>query len=99
MTTKFSFNVCDLINDKSSNMMFKLVLGIEQYVRGLINKCPIGKGAKIIIPDQTLPIVARNGQGPVIPSGYYRFAFVFRTTKPNVTLGTMTVELQFRGSW
>jgi hypothetical protein len=73
--------------------MLQLFLHAEKYLRGLIDKCPIEAGMKIVVPDQTLPSVPRKGQGPDIPSGYYRFLFEFRATQPNVTLGNL------RGLW
>jgi hypothetical protein len=99
MSVKLSFNVCDLINDASSNVVFQMVLGLERVVRGLINKCPIEKGTLVIVPDQTLASVPRTSQAPLIPSGYYKFTFDFRTTEPNGMLGTMVVEINYRGFW
>jgi hypothetical protein len=99
MALKFSFNVCELVKDESPNIMFKLLLGVEQFIRNLISQCPIEKGTMIVVPDQIRPSVPRKGQGPMIPSGYYRFTFDFRTTEPNGTLAMIAVEFQYRGFW
>jgi hypothetical protein len=93
------FNLCDLVKDESQNIVFKVIDGIEHFVRSLVNKCPIEKGTKIIIPDQTLPFIPRKGQTTMIPSGNYKFTFGWSTTKPNGTLGMIIVEFMFRGLW
>jgi Protein of unknown function (DUF1091) len=99
MSLKFSLNLCDIIKDASSNVLFRLIRGVESYFRDLISKCPVEKGTVIVIPDQTLDSIPRQKQAPIIPSGYYRFQFDIRTTEPNVTFGKAIVEFQYRGYW
>jgi Protein of unknown function (DUF1091) len=96
MAVRFRVNVCDFVKDGANNMLFRFIDGMYEYLKELFHPCPIGVGTQIAFADRTIDSIPRKGQGPFIPSGYYKFLFNFRNDQ-NASLGLVSVEFQFRG--
>jgi hypothetical protein len=96
MAVRFRVNVCDLAKDGADGMLFRFIDGIYDYLKELFHPCPMGVGTQILFADRTINSIPRKGQGPVIPFGYYKFAFDFRTDQ-NTSLTLVSAEFLYRG--
>jgi hypothetical protein len=96
MAVKFRVDVCDLAKDGADGVLFRFIDGLYTYLKELFHPCPIGVGTQIVFADRTIDSVPRKGQGPMIPSGYYKFEFTFRNDR-NVSLAVVSAEFQYRG--
>jgi hypothetical protein len=96
MALQFRVDICDIAKDGADGILFRFLEGLYEYFVEFFHSCPIGAGTRMVFADRTINSVPRKGQGPFIPSGYYKFTFDFRSDGI-FSLALLSVDIQYRG--